>query len=288
MNNEEQTSWLFGLERFFDFTDQKDKKELIKNMIRMLHSNEKDKLWALKNCIANDYETFKEEHRDLRLGLYVELLQQQKISHTSLFWLMNDIWDDEFIGKLHLFFNNSEASTANDLFSKSQVLSKIWMAETLHKFSSTLGNVAIFGGWYAQHLYYLKDFNVKQALNIDLDGDVLLKSQNILGMQDLYKTLVADVNTIIDEGKIVSGDLVFDPDLVINTSAEHMSNEWFDKLALGQLVLLQTNDMLGMEGHVNCSSSIEEVKSKYPMRQVLFAGELSLSKGRRFMLFGLK
>lgn len=288
MNNEEQTSWLFGLERFFDFTDQKDKKELIKNMIRMLHSNEKDKLWALKNCISNDYEKFKEEHRDLRLGLYVELLQQQKISHTSLFWLMNDIWDDEFIGKLHLFFNNSEASTANDLFSKSQVLSKIWMAETLHKFSSTLGNVAIFGGWYAQHLYYLKDFNVKQALNIDLDGDVLLKSQNILGMQDLYKTLVADVNTVIDEGKIVSGDLVFDPDLVINTSAEHMSNEWFDKLALGQLVLLQTNDMLGMEGHVNCCSSIDEVKSKYPMRQVLFAGELSLSKGRRFMLFGLK
>lgn len=288
MSNEDQTSWLFGLEKFFEFTGQKDKRELVKNMIRMIHSNEKDKLWALKNCIANDYEKFKVENRDLRLGLYVELLQQQRIDHTSLFWLMNDIWADDFSSKLHLFFNNSNANTANDLFSKSQVLSKIWMAETLQKFIPNLGNVALFGGWYAQHMYYLDNLSFKQVLNIDLDSDVLVKSNNILGSPGNYKTLAADVNTVIHEGKIIVDDTEFDPDLVINTSAEHMTTEWFDKLAIGQLALLQTNDMLGMDGHVNCCQSLEEVKSKYNMRQVLFAGELTLSKGRRFMLFGIK
>ena len=43
MNNEDQTSWLFGLEKFFEFKGQRDKRELVKNMIRMLHSNDKDK-----------------------------------------------------------------------------------------------------------------------------------------------------------------------------------------------------------------------------------------------------
>ena len=285
--SEDQTSWLFGLEKFFEFTGQKDKQQLIKIIIKMLHSNDKDKPWVLKNCIVNDYEKFKDEGRNLRLGLYVDVVQSQKIDHVRLFWLMNDIWADEFSGKLYLFFNNSSVSTANDLFSKSQVLSKIWMAETLQKFIPNLGNVALFRGWYAQHVYYLDNMSYKQILNIDLDTDVLVKSNNILGSPN-YKTLSADVNSIIHDGKIVLDNIEFDPDLVINTSAEHMSMEWFDKLAMGQMVLLQTNDMLGMEGHINCCTSLEEVKLKYNMRQVLFAGELTLSKGRRFMLFGIK
>jgi hypothetical protein len=288
MSNEDQTSWLFGLEKFFEFTGHRDKKELVKNMIRMIHSNEKDKIWALKNCIANDYEKFGTENRELRLGLYVELLQQQRIDHKSLFWLMNDIWADDFSNKLHLFFNNSDINTANDLFSKSQVLSKIWMAEILQKFMPNLGNIALFGGWYAQHMYYLDNLNFKQVLNIDLDSEVLVKSNNILGSPSNYKTLTADVNYVLHEGKIFIDGTAFDPDLVINTSAEHMSTEWFDKLSLGQMVLIQTNDMQDMQGHVNCCSSLEEVKLKYKLRQVLFAGELTLSKGCRFMLFGIK
>jgi len=288
MSNEDQTSWLFGLEKFFEFTGQKDKQQLIKLIIKMLHSTDKDKPWVLKNCIVNDYSTFKDENRNLRLGLYVDVMQSQKIDHVRLFWLMNDIWADEFSSKLYLFFNNSDVNTANDLFSKSQVLSKIWMAEALQKFIPNLGNIALFGGWYAQHMYYLDNLVYKQVLNIDLDSAVLAKSNNILALPDNYKTLTADVNTVIHEGKIIVDGTEFDPDLVINTSAEHMTTEWFDKLALGQMVLLQTNDMLGMEGHVNCCQSLEEVKSKYNMRQVLFAGELTLSKGRRFMLFGIK
>jgi hypothetical protein len=288
MSNEDQTSWLFGLERFFEFRRDSNSKSLIRCLINILYTSDKDKAWALKNCITLDYDNFIADEREHRINVYVDVLNSQTITHTTLFWLLQSINKSDFIQTLHLFFNNEESNVVNDLFSKSQVLSKIWMAEALQKFSHNIGNVVLLGGWYAQHLYYLDNLNYRQLLNIDLDPDVLAKSNNILGSYSNYKTLNADVNTVIHEGKIVIDSAEFDPDIVINTSAEHMTTEWFDKLALGQTVLLQTNDMLGMEGHVNCCQSLEEVKSKYNMRQLLFAGELTLSKGRRFMLFGIK
>lgn len=288
MSKEKQSSWLFGLEKFFEFLEDYEKKEFVKNMIRIIHNSDKDKVWGLKKCIMTDFEKYPAENRDNRVSIYVETTNTGEISHNNLFWLMSTIWGDEFIDKLHLLFNNSDLSVADDLFSKSQVLSKIWMAETLYKLTHDLDNIVIFGGWYGQHIWYLKKLGFKKIFNIDLDEDTLQRSQFIMG-NDNYKPYVGDVNTIINEdGDVVLGDTVVDASLIINTSAEHMSTEWYEKLAPGQFVLIQTNDMRDMEGHVGCVDSLEDAKQKYPMRKVLFSGELALTNGKRFMLIGMK
>jgi hypothetical protein len=124
---------------------------------------------------------------------------------------------------------------------------------------------------------------------VDLDSDVLEKSKHILAAADRYATAATDVlDVITDSGKIIFNNQSIEADLVINTSSEHMSTVWFDRLPMGQTVLLQSNDMLDMEGHVNCVKSLEELKQRYTMRQILFSGELLLSKGNRFMMYGIK
>lgn len=289
MSKEKLSSWLFGLEKFYEFREETDKKEFVKNIIRLIHNSDQDKAWGLKKCIATDYENYPKDGRDGRISIYVEIMNQASVSHNTMFWLMSTIWkEDELIEKLHLLFNNTDLSVADDLFSKSQVVSKIWMAETLQKITSNLDDVVLFGGWYAQHIWYLSKVGFKRIYNVDLDEETLKKSQYIMGMSN-YKAYVGDVNGVVEEdGNVKLGGKSIEASLVINTSAEHMSTEWFDKLALGQFVLLQTNDMRDMTGHVSCVDSLEDARKKYPMRHTLFAGELALNNGKRFMLIGMK
>lgn len=286
----DNTAWIFGLEKFFEFKNDHDKKSFIRTFIKLFHTIDKDKFWALKNCIAMDYDNFTDQGRELRVNLYTELITQQNFTQSTLFWLLSDIWPaDDFIQRLYLFFNNADANVANDLFSKSQVQSKVWMAETLNKFKQQYGDIVVLGGWFGQHYWYLDSLKFDRLYNVDLDADTLAKSENTITTSDKYKTFAADVLQVITaDGIVVIENQHIDADLIINTSSEHMTTEWFDRLPLGQTVLLQSNDMMGMGGHINCVRDQEELKQRYQMRQVLFSGELSLSKGKRFMLYGVK
>lgn len=286
----DNTAWIFGLEKFFEFKNDHAKKSFIRAFINLFYALDRDKFWALRNCIAMDYDNFGSDGREQRVNLYTELITRQNFTQNTLFWLLSDIWPaDDFIQRLYLFFNNADASVANDLFSKSQVQSKVWMTETLNKFRQQFGNIVILGGWFGQHYWYFDSLKFDRLYNVDLDADTLSKSTNIMSAGDRYITHAADVlQVIMSDGSIVIQDQQVDADLVINSSSEHMTTEWFDRLPLGQSVLLQSNDMLDMEGHINCVQSLEELKQRYQLRQLLFGGELLLSKGKRFMLYGVK
>lgn len=288
-NIEDRHSWLFGLERFFEFRGDLNSKNLIRCLINILYTSDKDKAWALKSCITLDYDNFIAEGREHRVNVYADVMSNQALSHTTLFWLLHSINNASFIQNLYLFFNNADTVVVNDLFSKSQVLSKIWMAETLSKIPSNLGNIIILGGWYGQHKWYIDSFKFKKIYNVDIDGTVLEQSKNIMGSPDTYEVILEDANRLIRaDGQIVINNEIIDAGIIINTSAEHMTTEWFDRLPLGQTVLLQSNNMFGMTGHINCVNTLEELKHKFPMRHQHFAGELTLNKGTRFMIYGIK
>ena len=50
------------------------------------------------------------------------------------------------------------------------------------------------------------------------------------------------------------------PDLVVNTSCEHIADVrgWLDLLPAGTRVLLQSNDYFAEPTHINCVASLEE------------------------------
>ena len=157
-NKENINSWLFGLEKFFQFRGEQKKYELIRALIQLRYYKIEDRPWALKKLLALDVKSFSDNERDKRWNIYTEMMVKEELSVKTVFWIMHTIWhDDKFISALYLSFKKREPLVANDLFSKSQVLSKIWMAESLRKFITKPVDILLIGGWYGQHRWYLKD-----------------------------------------------------------------------------------------------------------------------------------
>jgi len=83
----------------------------------------------------------------------------------------------------------------------------------------------------------------------------------------------------------------FLPDLIINTSSEHMTTEWFNQIRFKKwtkkpLVVIQNNNFFGIPEHVNCVHSVDHMKKVFPMEKILFEGELQLKGYKRVMLIG--
>ena len=84
---------------------------------------------------------------------------------------------------------------------------------------------------------------------------------------------------------------IFLPDLIINTSAEHMNSDWYESIRYKDfknkpLVAIQSNNLFDLEEHVNCVHSVDHMKKKFPMKEILFEGELQLKGYKRVMLIG--
>lgn len=288
-NKENINSWLFGLEKFFQFRGDHKKYEFIRSIIQLRYYKLEDRPWALKKLLALDAKYFPEDERDNRWNAYTEMMVKEELSVKTIFWLMHTIWKEKFINDLYLFFNNTEYVVANDLFSKSQVLSKIWMAESIRKFVTKPVNILLIGGWYGQHRWYLNDINVKSITNVDLDEKATTISKNIAETDnEPYYVITDDINNILTKDGFVVGGKSLTFDLVINTSAEHMNDDWFHRLQPNQIVLIQSNNMFDIEGHINCVHSLEDMMKKYQLKHVNSAGLLQLSHGNRFMLYGIK
>jgi hypothetical protein len=83
----------------------------------------------------------------------------------------------------------------------------------------------------------------------------------------------------------------FLPNLIINTSAEHMSEEWYNQIRFkniesNPIVAIQSNNLFDIPEHINCVHSVDHMKKKFPMREILFEGELQLKGYKRVMLIG--
>lgn len=79
-----------------------------------------------------------------------------------------------------------------------------------------------------------------------------------------------------------------DFNMVVNTSCEHMNNDWFNNLPDGTFVVLHQNDYFSNEQHVNCMKDIEDTKKNYPMSEIYYEGTLDTHLYNRFMLIGRK
>jgi hypothetical protein len=84
--------------------------------------------------------------------------------------------------------------------------------------------------------------------------------------------------------------LIESPDTIINTSCEHVNNfeEWYAKIPNGKLVILQCNDYVEIEEHVNCHETLQGFETQTPLEVELFSGTLQLDKYKRYMRIGYK
>ena len=215
--------------------------------------------------------------------------------------------DKIFRGINNYLKENSQGSAIQDAMSRSQIKSKIWLVEQLALIDSNYANVAIMAGWFGQiKTIYDQRLTYSKMRIVELDRSACETSDYVFNISNLenykVKAVCADVNQLIlhkngyewtvenfRDGTKYSEKFL--PDLIINTSAEHMTEEWFHqlrfkKIASDPIVAIQSNNLFDIPEHVNCVHSVDHMMKKFPMREVLFAGELQLKGYKRVMLIG--
>lgn len=189
-----------------------------------------------------------------------------------------------------------------DSFSNNQLKAKNALITILEKFNilDSDMNVTIWGSWYGSILIPKLYKKVSSIYAIDLDERVGKISKNLL-FRD-YEHLNFVVGDVFEYKKDY-----LNTNLFINTSCEHMKPmkewKWFGPGAMSKdkdtsifatpkipdkcYFAFQSNNMFGIEGHINCVESLDDFKDQLPDRaEVLYEEEVEDTRGTRYMLIG--
>ena len=246
--------WMNGLSEYFKFTGQEERWEHIHKAL--YHDN-----WYRKRDVIVELLTMVDaQERHVRAwmnALLHEKLEDVELKPQLLATLFRKYMkEDEFLVNICKFVNywsgdDGEAAKMpdmNDFLSRGQVKSKLWMVTELAKIvEGPLGNVAFYGGWYNFMAHFLFDqFEVDKVYSLDVDSNVVDPSKRLYPKQVkagrfLPKTInvskikwndkVATVPTNQTDGEDPGEYWELDTiNMIVNTSCEHMNNEWYDNL----------------------------------------------------------
>lgn len=191
-----------------------------------------------------------------------------------------------------------------DSVSDGQMSSKTWVVNELEKLDIELGTIFLCAGWYATlaHMLFGSNCKIDKIRSFDIDESCrnIAETINRIKVKNgwEFKAATLDVHNLkYDDFDYVTyryngSELILtdSANTIINTSCEHITNftEWYDKIPLGKIVVLQTNNYTELSEHVNCSMSLIEFSEHTPMSTVMYEGELPLEKYTRFMRIGIK
>ena len=204
------------------------------------------------------------------------------------------LYEDPFIRDIRdtiLRFPDSALGTA---LNKKQTACKKWALEELAKACGPkFTHVHILAGWYGllgAMMLHRSEFSIEKLTVIDRDEacePVALSLNATAAAAGRFAFMAHDLYSL-DYGALPEGLEM--PDLIVNTSSEHLADfdSWYAKLPNDVLLLLQSNDYRVIPEHVNCVSTLDEFEAQTPMSDRLYAGELSLPKYTRFMVIGYK
>ena len=215
--------------------------------------------------------------------------------------------DKIFRGIMSYLKLNLDSNALKDAFSRSQMKSKIWLIEELAKIDTNYDNVVVMAGWFGQlKSIYDKRLTYAKMRIVEMDKSACETSDYIFNLSNLenykVKSVFADINNLTMHKNGYEWDVEnfkenikygekFLPNLIINTSAEHMTEDWFFQIKFKEMesnpiVAIQSNNLFDIPEHINCVHSVDHMKKKFPMKEILFEGELQLKGYKRVMLIG--
>lgn len=183
---------------------------------------------------------------------------------------------------------HQERTRALDALWWGQLASKGWLVNQLSSciMGSAPTNIYIFGGWIGilGNMLLESTINVRKCRSIDLDpwcesvADQVNKTHEMNDWR--FKAYTADMATYQYQEDIR-------PDVVINTSAEHVTQEiydsWYRNIPRGTLVVAQGNDFFACDEHVRCQNNLKEFLLANRVDQPYYTGELPTNEYTRFM-----
>ena len=179
-----------------------------------------------------------------------------------------------------------------DSFSDNQIGAKYALLDAVDELRilNEESTVVIWGAWYGSILIPALQNKVQKIFAMDVDESPLKIAKNRLFPDYGNVEYVCDdvFNRCLKSYKVA--------DLIINTSCEHMRPmkecEWFNAERNRYInencwFAFQSNNMFGIEGHVNCVNGMNEFKSQLPINsKVYFEEEVEDTRGKRYMLVG--
>jgi len=176
----------------------------------------------------------------------------------------------------------------DNAFNHKQVASKQWARDMLAIHTrGQFDHIWVMGGWIGILPAMLFDdarFKIKAISSFDIDPAVGRKAEKLnkkLSGEAVFTAHTADMYALDYTGPDA-------PDLVINTSCEHIEDlpKWLSLLPKGCRVLLQSNNYTSEPTHVNCVESVDELAQQAKLSELSYAGALKLPRYTRFMLIG--
>lgn len=215
--------------------------------------------------------------------------------------LLEQYTDTQFIAAFKSFYINN-VTIDKDSFSRGQLQSKLWLIDELSKLQKDLGLVYLCAGWYATlaTMLFESDISIKAIRSFDIDEQCrsVAETFNKPWVMDnwKFKASTKDINTIdfnkhtyeVLRSNGTVCELTDSPDTIINTSCEHIENfsTWYSKLPEGKLLVMQANNFVEIDEHINTYSNLTQFDTALPMSNVLYLGELKLEKYTRYMKIG--
>lgn len=318
-SSKDAIGWLHGLTDYFEFKNSKDIATVCDNFLKVLYS--KNKAHTLRNSMMEAIPS-KLDSTDIFnvLNFFSHAANSEDEMYldeiSSALALM---YPEELIFKIinKYFRESNDPLSIQDAFSRGQVQSKIWLTQELKKVNSHFDTVYHLGGWYGQLTWYFENnITFNKYRNFDIDLEACKVSDYIVNLRYLENYKVKSVelglplwgdsdekrnmNWVTRTGceyeiKNYTSGATFkektQPNLIINTSAEHMPSIWFDKFVnrpqeTDPLFVIQTNNLFEVPDHVNCVHSVDHLIKKFNMSRIEYAGELQLKGYKRFMIIG--
>lgn len=278
--NDNKLAWLHGLEEYFQFQDDTESKKFVSFLL---------------NAVYADHPVINFDN-DTGMVEFISALRK---------YAPNDVFNI-----LHKYYRGGYDPVAlQDAFSRGQVLSKIWLVNELKKMDTNFEMVYFLAGWFGQLRLFFDVAEIEykkirvldidpvackisdQVFNVDMINDYRVKSAEVdlNDMSWLYRT--GCEYTLKNYNTDATVKEKTNPDLIINTSAEHFHEDWYHKfvnrpLETNPLFVIQSNNLHDVEEHVNSIHSMNEMKRKFPMSKIEYEGELQLYGYKRYMLIG--
>jgi len=184
--------------------------------------------------------------------------------------------------------NSNDRYRTLESFWKGQVRSKIWLIENLSKYALDKPNrVVIHGGWNGvlASLLFNSNIPIEHITSLDIDPNCEETARTVNKQYEIegkFAAITADMQEF---------EYTEIPNIVINTSAEHVDNstltKWQEQIPNNSLVVVQSNNFFELEEHVNCVNSLEELENKLNLNNTV-SSFFSTEKYYRFMVIGYK
>ena len=174
-------------------------------------------------------------------------------------------------------------------FWKGQLKSKVWLVEQLSKHAPNKPlDIVIHGGWNGvlASLLFNSELDISNIRSIDIDpsceetANMICKQQEIEGR---FRAVTCDMCEYKYE---------YEPDVVINTSTEHIDqsqyDKWLNNVPNSSLVVIQNNNYKEIAEHVRCFDNVVEFYENSKLRFISKSDTLELPLYKRFLLIGEK